>query len=74
MSQYTRTTVKLTDFNFESMSLERLKDIYAASTGFFPSGYHENNRNHYVGMFERRLKFGHKLMEFNDSPKTESNG
>jgi hypothetical protein len=44
-----------------SATLEELKNIYSATYGLIPSGYHRDNIEHYILLFSRDLMFGKTL-------------
>lgn len=49
-----------------SMTIEQLRELYTSHFGVFPrkSDTHYNNREHYILLFEREVKFGRMTTNF----------
>lgn len=50
--------------SLSTLSIERLREIYTNTFGVFPrpSDTHYNNKQHYIALFEREIKFGRKVI------------
>jgi hypothetical protein len=51
----------MTTEQLQTLTLDELKTIYSATNLIIPSGYHVDNRDHYIGLFSRDLEFGRLL-------------
>lgn len=51
---------------FEHLSIDQLREMYTATFGTYPrkSDTHYNNREHYIGLFEREIKFGRPVKKY----------
>lgn len=49
--------------SLSTLSLERLREIYVNTFGVYPlkSDTHYNNKQHYIKLFEREIKFGRTI-------------
>ena len=50
--------------DFTKLDIAQLKEMYKATFGCFPAGFHSENREHYLAIFNRHVKFGRQLFTF----------
>lgn len=65
----TKKTTEIVEFEctekqLKEVPLAKLKEIYTATFGIYPSGYHVDNPDYYLHAFKRELRFDRPLKHF----------